>query len=111
MGEISGTLADFTILTSDQVRTEDPEKILREIEAGLKKVTDQYTVILNRTEAIRTAIKMATKDDIIVIPGLGNDLYIEYNGVKYPYDERVVISTIIEEILGNKKREPKGYIF
>ena len=111
MGEISGTLADFTILTSDQVRTEDPEKILREIEAGLKKVTDQYTVILNRTEAIRTAIKMATKDDIIVIPGLGNDLYIEYNGVKYPYDERVVISTIIEEILGNQKREPKGYIF
>lgn len=111
MGEISGTLADFTILTSDQVRTEDPEKILREIEAGLKKVTDQYIVILNRTEAIRTAIKMATKDDIIVIPGLGNDLYIEYNGVKYPYDERVVISTIIEEILGNKKREPKGYIF
>lgn len=111
MGEISGTLADFTILTSDQVRTEDPEKILKEIEAGLKKVTDQYTVILNRTEAIRTAIKMATKDDIIVIPGLGNDLYIEYNGVKYPYDERVVISTIIEEILGNQKREPKGYIF
>ena len=111
MGEISGKLADYTILTSDQVRTEDPEKILREIEVGLKKVTDQYTVILNRTEAIRTAIKMATKDDIIVIPGLGNDLYIEYNGVKYPYDERVVISNIIEEILGNKKRDPKGYIF
>lgn len=111
MGEISGTLADYTILTSDQVRTEDPEKILREIEVGLKKVTDQYTIILNRTEAIRTAIKMATKDDIIVIPGLGNDLYMEYNGVKYPYDERVVISNIIEEILGNQKREPKGYIF
>ena len=111
MGEISGTLADYTILTSDQVRTEDPEKILREIEVGLKKVTNNYTIILNRTEAIRTAIKMATKDDIIVLPGLGNDLYIEYNGVKYPYDERVVISNIIEEILGNQKREPKGYIF
>ena len=99
MGEISGRLADYTILTSDQVRSEDPEKILREIEVGLKKVTDQYTIILHRTEAIRYAIKMATKDDIIVLPGLGNDLYIEYNGVKYPYDERVVIHDIIEEML------------
>ena len=99
MGEISGRLADYTILTSDQVRSENPEKILREIEVGLKKVTDQYTIILHRTEAIRYAIKMATKDDIIVLPGLGNDLYIEYNGVKYPYDERVVIHDIIEEML------------
>ena len=99
MGEISGRLADYTILTCDQVRTEDPRKILREIEEGLKKVTDQYTVILHRTEAIRHAIKMATKDDIIVIPGLGNDLYIEYNGVKYPYNERTVIHDIIEELI------------
>ena len=103
MGEISGRLADYTILTSDQVRSEDPEKILREIEVGLKKVTDQYTIILHRTEAIRYAIKMATKDDIIVLPGLGNDLYIEYNSVKYPYDERVVIHDIIEEMLKNKE--------
>ena len=103
MGEISGRLADYTILTSDQVRSEDPEKILREIEVGLKKVTDQYTIILHRTEAIRYAIQMATKDDIIVLPGLGNDLYIEYNGVKYPYDERVVIHDIIEEMLKNEE--------
>ncbi len=99
MGEISGRLADYTILTSDQVRTEDPKKILREIEVGLKKVTDKYTIILHRTEAIRHAIKMANKDDIIVLPGLGNDLYIEYNGVKYPYDERTVIAEIIDEML------------
>lgn len=99
MGEISGRLADYTILTCDQIRTEDPHQILSNIEEGLKKVTDQYTIIYNRTEAIRTAIKMATKDDIIVLPGLGSDLYIEYMRVKYPYDERVVIHDIIEEIL------------
>ena len=99
MGEISGNLADFTILTSDQVRTEDPRKILADIEVGLKRTNGEYIVILNRTEAIRYAIQMATKDDIIVIPGLGSDLYIEYMGVKYPYDERVVIHVIIEEML------------
>ena len=105
MGEISGTLADYTILTSDQVRTENPRKILTEIESGLKKVTNQYTIILNRTEAIRHAIKMATKDDIIVLPGLGSDLYIEYMRVKYPYDERVVIHDIVEEILADNEKE------
>ena len=99
MGEISGRLADFTILTCDQIRTESPKQILSDIEEGLKKVTNQYTIIYNRTEAIRHAIKMATKDDIIVLPGLGSDLYIEYMRVKYPYDERVVIHDIIEEIL------------
>lgn len=103
MGEISGKLADYTILTSDQIRTEDPRKILSDIEVGLKKVTDNYTIILNRTDAIRHAISMATKDDTIVLPGLGSDLYIEYMGVKYPYDERVVIHDIIEEMLENKK--------
>lgn len=102
MGEISGRLADYTILTSDQVRTEEPIKILKEIETGLKPVTSQYSIILNRTEAIRFAINMANQEDIIVIPGLGNDLYIEKDHIKYPYDERVVIHDIIEDILKNK---------
>jgi len=102
MGEISGRLADYTVLTSDQVRTEEPIKILREIEVGLKKATNQYSVILNRTEAIRFAINMANLEDIIVIPGLGNDLYIEKDHVKHPYNERVVIHDIIEDIIKNK---------
>ena len=111
MGEISGTYADFTVLTSDQVRTENPQKILDEIEVGLKKVTDQYVVILNRTDAIRYSIKMATKDDIIVIPGLGSDLYIDYMGTKYFYDERIVIHDIIEEIITGKKLNVNTVIF
>ena len=99
MGEISGTLADYTILTCDQARTEDPRDIIADIEVGLKKVGGKYTIIVNRTEAIRHAISIATKDDIIVLPGLGSDLYIEYMGVKYPYNERTVIAEIIDEIL------------
>ena len=104
MGEISGRLADYTVLTSDQVRTEEPIKILREIEVGLKKVSNQYSIILNRTEAIRFAINMANQDDIIVIPGLGNDLYIEKDHVKHPYNERTVIHDIIENKLENKDK-------
>ena len=104
MGEISGRLADYTVLTSDQVRTEEPIKILREIEAGLKPVNSQYSIILNRTEAIRFALNMANLDDIIVIPGLGNDLYIEKDHIKHPYNERTVISNIIDEMLENKDK-------
>lgn len=102
MGEISGRLADFTILTCDQARTEDPAKIAAEIEVGLKKTGGKYKIIINRTEAIRYAIHMMTKDDILVLPGLGNDLYIEYMGVKYPYNERIVINDIIDEMLKEK---------
>ena len=99
MGEISGRLADFTILTCDQARTEDPAKIAAEIEVGLKKTGGKYKIIINRTEAIRYAIHMMNKDDILVLPGLGNDLYIEYMGVKYPYNERIVINDIIDEMI------------
>ena len=102
MGKISGRLADYTVLTSDQVRTEEPIKILKEIEVGLKTATNQYSIILNRTEAIRFAINMANKEDIIVIPGLGNDLYIEKDHIKYPYNERTVIYDIIENKIKNK---------
>ena len=102
MGEISGRLADFTILTCDQARTEDPAKIAAEIEVGLKKTGGKYKIIINRTEAIRYAIHMMTKDDILVLPGLGNDLYIEYMGVKHPYNERTVIKDIIDEMIKEK---------
>ena len=105
MGEISGRLADFTILTCDQPRTEDPSKIAAEIEVGLKKTNGKYKIIINRTEAIRYAIHMMNKDDILVLPGLGNDLYIEYMGVKYPYNERVVINDIIDEMANEKQAD------
>ena len=101
MGEISGRLADYTVLMSDQVRTEDPLKILKEIEVGIIPTGKPYKIIVDRTEGIRYAISIAKPGDIIVIPGLGHDLYLERNGVKYPYDERKVISQIIDEMLSN----------
>ncbi|MGN1299547.1 MAG: UDP-N-acetylmuramoyl-L-alanyl-D-glutamate--2,6-diaminopimelate ligase [Candidatus Scatovivens sp.] len=99
MGEISGRLADFTVLMSDQVRTEDPLSILKDIEKGIIPTGKPYKIIVDRTEGIRYAISIAKPGDIIVIPGLGHDLYLEKNGVKYPYDERKVIAQIIDEML------------
>ena len=95
MGEISGRIADFTIITSDNPRTEDPQKIVDQIEEGIKKTKGKYIVVVDRVEAIKTAIKMADKKDIIVLAGKGHEPYQEINGVKYPFDERVIVNSII----------------
>ena len=96
MGEISGKIADFTIITSDNPRTEDPQKIVDQIEEGIKKTKGKYTVIVDRVEAIRYAINMASKKDIIVLAGKGHEPYQEINGVKHPFDERVIVNQIIK---------------
>lgn len=98
MGEISGRIADFTIITSDNPRTEEPQKIVDQIEEGIKKTKGKYTVIIDRMEAIKEAIKMADKKDIIVLAGKGHEPYQEINGVKYPFDERVIVNNIIQNV-------------
>ena len=103
MGEISGKIADFTFITSDNPRTEKPEAIVEEIEIGIKKTKGKYKVVIDRTEAIEEAIKMANKRDIIVLAGKGHEPYQEINGVKYDYDERVIIKEIIEKMQETKK--------
>ncbi len=105
MGEISGRLADFTVLMSDQVRTEDPLKILKEIEVGIIPTGKPYKIVVDRTEGIKYAISIANPGDIIVIPGLGHDLYLEKNGVKYPYDERKVITKLIDDMISSGERQ------
>ena len=98
MGEISGKIADYTFITSDNPRTEDPQKIVDQIEEGMKKTNGKYSVVVDRTEAIKQAIKMATKRDIIVLAGKGHEPYQEINGVKHPYDERIIVKELIEKI-------------
>lgn len=95
MGEISGRIADFTFITSDNPRTENPEEIIKEIEEGIKKTKGNYKVVVDRTEAIKEAINMANKLDIIVLAGKGHEPYQEINGEKLPYDERVIVKEII----------------
>lgn len=95
MGEISGNTADFTIITSDNPRTEKPEEIVKQIEEGTKKTKGKYIVIVDRIEAIKHAINMANKNDIIVLAGKGHETYQEINGEKHHFDEREIIRKII----------------
>ena len=101
MGEIAGRLADYSILTSDNPRREDPMAILAAIEAGIKPTGAKYEIVENRREAIRQAMEMAVGGDIIVLAGKGHETYQEIGGVKYPFDEKVVVS----ELLGEMKKE------
>ncbi len=95
MGEISGNIADFTIITSDNPRTEEPKAIVSQIEEGAKKSKGKYITIVDRIEAIKYAIEMANKSDIIVLAGKGHETYQEINGKKYPFDEREIIKDIL----------------
>lgn len=102
MGEISGKIADYTIITSDNPRTEKPEEIVKQIEKGITKTKGKYEVIVDRKKAIEKAIKMANKNDIIVLAGKGHEPYQEINGVKHPFDERIIVTDIISKMKSKK---------
>ncbi len=97
MGEVSGKLADLTIITSDNPRFEKPEDIIADIRTGIAKTTGEYVEIVNRKEAIAYAIHNGKPGDIIVLAGKGHEDYQEIEGKKYPMDERVLIREILEE--------------
>lgn len=98
MGEVSGKLADLTIITSDNPRYEEPEAIIEDIKTGIEKTKGSYVDIIDRKEAIRYAISHGEKGDIIVLAGKGHEDYQEIKGVKYPMDERILIQEILEEM-------------
>ena len=97
MGEVSGRLADFTIITSDNPRFEDPQKIINDIRIGIDKTTGKYIEIIDRKEAIAYAIHHGEPGDIVVLAGKGHEDYQEIKGVKYPMDERDLIADILAE--------------
>lgn len=95
MGEISGRLADFTVITTDNPRDESPKKIMAEIESGIKNSRGLYKVIENRKEAIKFAMRIAWKNDIILIAGKGHETYqILKNNKKIKFDEREIVREI-----------------
>ena len=95
MGEIAGRLADYCILTSDNPRNEDPMVILSEIEEGIRGTRCEYIVIENRRAAIRHALDIARQGDVIVLAGKGHETYQEIKGVKYPFDEKIVVAELL----------------
>lgn len=96
MGEVSGRLADLTIITSDNPRDEEPQAIIDDIKTGIAKTDGKYVEILDRREAIAYAIHHGEPGDIIVLAGKGHEDYQEIRGRKYPMDERVLIREILE---------------
>ena len=98
MGEVSGKLADFTIITSDNPRYEEPLDIIADIRSSIEKTGGEFIEIPDRKEAIRYAIENGREGDIIVLAGKGHEDYQEIKGVKYPMDERVLIKEVLEEL-------------
>ncbi|MEY3983542.1 MAG: hypothetical protein RL160_1099 [Bacteroidota bacterium] len=95
MGRIAGRLSDRVILTSDNPRMEDPAAIIEEIKAGVEP--QDYKKILSitdRKEAIKTALALAGKGDVILIAGKGHETYQEIQGVKHPFDDRQIITEL-----------------
>ena len=105
MGEVSGRLADFTIITSDNPRNEEPMAIIDDIVTGISRTDGKYVTIPDRKEAIAYAIHHGEPGDIIVLAGKGHEDYQEIRGVKYPMDERVIIADILKEDAQEGERE------
>ena len=95
MGEVSGKLADLTVITSDNPRNEEPQAIIDDIKVGISKTDGKYVEIIDRKEAIAYVIRHGQPGDAIVLAGKGHEDYQEIKGKKYPMDERDIIADVL----------------
>lgn len=95
MGEVSGKLADLTVITSDNPRNEEPQEIIDDIKVGISKTDGKYVEIIDRKEAIAYVIRHGQPGDVIVLAGKGHEDYQEIKGKKYPMDERDIIADVL----------------
>lgn len=98
MGEIGVKNADFAVITSDNPRTEDPMAIIADIVKGITPDMGEYTVIEDRRKAIRYAMDIGKKNDIIVLAGKGHETYQDIGGHKYHLDEREEVQSYLSEL-------------
>ena len=97
MGEVSGRMSDFTIITSDNPRFEEPQDIINDMLAGLDAEDMKKTLsIADRKEAIRTACMLAEKGDVILVAGKGHENYQEIKGVKHHFDDKEVLKEVFQ---------------
>jgi UDP-N-acetylmuramoyl-L-alanyl-D-glutamate--2,6-diaminopimelate ligase len=97
MAEVACEYSDKVVLTSDNPRSEDPGQIIKDMEAGLGSAAKRkYISIVDRKEAIKTAISLAQKEDIVLIAGKGHEKYQEIKGVKYDFDDKQVVKEMFE---------------
>ncbi len=98
MGEVSGKFADFTVITSDNPRTESPEQILNDVETGVKKTSGEYIKILDRTAAIGYAVTHAKTGDMVIIAGKGHEDYQIFADRTIHFDDVEVATQILKEM-------------
>jgi UDP-N-acetylmuramoyl-L-alanyl-D-glutamate--2,6-diaminopimelate ligase len=100
MGAAAGELADYSIITSDNPRTEDPEKILLDIEVGIRRAgknrPEDYCLVLDRAEAIRQGIGMARAGDVVLIAGKGHENYQILGAERIHFDDREIARAVLE---------------
>lgn len=101
MGEVSGRLADLTIITSDNPRYEDPLAIIRDIRAGIRRTSGKYVEICDRREAVRYAVANAQRGDVIVLAGKGHEDYQEIMGVRCHMDDREIVRDACSALSGH----------
>ena len=97
MGKVSGTLADLSIVTSDNPRFENPDDIINDILTTLKKTKGKFITIPDRKEAIKYAIDNSEEGDIILLLGKGHEDYQEIEGVKHHFDDRETVEEILNQ--------------
>lgn len=96
MGEVSGKLADFTVITSDNPRFEEPQAIIDDIITGIEKTDGEYIEIIDRKEAIAYCMTNAKPGDIVVLAGKGHETYQEIKGNKYHMNEEETVLELLE---------------
>lgn len=95
MGAVAARCADFSVITSDNPRYEDPYSIISAIESGMKPLTYEYVVVEEREKAIRYALGMLSEGDVLLVAGKGGEKYQEIMGIKYDYDDKAVIEKLV----------------
>jgi UDP-N-acetylmuramoyl-L-alanyl-D-glutamate--2,6-diaminopimelate ligase len=104
MGEVSGRLADLTVITSDNPRFEEPMDIIADIETGIRPTGGAYVTVPDRKEAIRYAITHGQPGDIIVLAGKGHEDYEFSDGERHPFDEKSIVYEAFLTRTGDKEK-------
>lgn len=99
MGEIAGRMSDYCIITSDNPRSEIPMEIIKQVEAGIKSTDCDYICIENRRDAIKYALTIAGKEDIVLLAGKGHETYQVLKDRTIPFDERDIVQELLREEL------------
>ena len=101
MGEVAGSYSDLVIVTSDNPRTENPLKIIEQIEIGLRKTNCPYLAISDRREAIHNAVSKAKSNDVVLIAGKGHETYQIIGANKFHFDDREIAKEALDSLMEN----------